>query len=556
MLASPPSIHLRVPRLQLMNRLGVPTLRQLFRSVLLGFAALLWTTGSISAQPAPLAGLDAYVEQALHDWEIPGLALAVVQGDSLLHARGYGVTRLDGDEEVDEHTLFAIASTTKAMTVAALGILVDEGQLSWDDPVSRHLPGFQVSDPYVTQQLKVRDLLTHRAGVARMDNLWIASPFHRAEILDRARHLPQVQSFREEYGYNNILYIAAGEIVESITGTSWDAFLESRIFQPLEMHRSTTRAAVVEERENVAHSHTRVDGQIQAIPRRDYDAIGGAGAAWSSASELARWVRLHLGQGEFEAESLVSAQRLEEMYTPHTPIPIDSVGARLHPTNHFLSYALGWRVQDLHGTRLVHHSGSINYTRTQITMVPDEGIGIVAMANLSSSNLQLALTHWILDALQDREQQDWSSLYLELLHRNQEQGDQAEEELVASRLPDTGPSLTPEAYVGRYEDDLFGTVTIELQGDAESWREDAGESEGAEGQLSEAHESSPGFVGLVLHYSDEYVADLVHWHQDLFRAEWRRPGAGRTFAHFTLDPQGRLTEVKLDGFATFSRVDP
>lgn len=509
---------------------------------------LLGPASGLVAQPVPLSGLDGYVEEALVEWEVPGLALAVVRGDSVLFARGYGVTRLAGDEAVDEHTLFAIASTTKAFTVAALAMLVDEGRLGWDDPVSEHLPEFEVGEPYVSRELTIRDLLTHRAGVARSDNLWIASPFDRAEILRRARHLPQVESFRKEYGYNNILYIAAGEVVEAVTGSSWDHYLEERIFGPLGMERSTTRAAVVEARENVAHSHTWVDGEVQAIPRRDYDAIGGAGAAWSSVSELARWVRLHLGEGRFEGNTLLSTDRMGEMYTPHTPIAIDSVGARLHPSNHFQAYALGWRVQDLHGRRLVHHSGSINYTRTQITLVPEEGIGIVIMANLSSSNLQLALTHWILDELQDREPHDWSGEYLELFRRSQEEGERSELELVESRLHGVAPSHPPATYTGLFEDDLFGTVRIEM----ENTGEENGGTQSNPGGGSET--ANPG-SGLVLRYSDEYVADLVHWHQDIFRAEWRRPGAGRTFAHFTLDARGRITEVRVDGFATFSRVD-
>jgi CubicO group peptidase (beta-lactamase class C family) len=505
-------------------------------------AALLLATGllqapTLSAQPAPLAGLDAYVEAALADWEVPGLALAVVQGDSVLYARGYGVTRLGGDEAVDPHTLFAIASTTKAFTTASLAMLVDEGKVDWDDPVTRHLPTFALADPYVSRQLTVRDLLTHRAGAARLDNLWIASPFDRGEILRRVRHLPQADGFRERYGYNNLLYIAAGELVAAASGMSWDTFLEERIFGPLGMERSTSRAAVVEARGNAAHSHTSVDGRVQAIPRRDYDAIGGAGAVWSSASDMARWMRLHLNRGTFEGERLLEAARFDELQAPHTSIALDSVAARLHPTNHFLSYALGWRVQDLHGQKLVQHSGSINYTRTQLTLVPAEGLGVVAMANLSSSNLQLALTHWILDALAGREPADWSALYLELSERSRASSETQEEELEAARLEGVGPSLPLDGYAGRYADDLFGEVHLSV--------EDATEPDETGG--------SPSGATLVLRYSDEYVADLEPWHQDLFRATWRRPGAGRTFVRFTLDPRGRVTSATVDGFATFQR---
>jgi len=459
-------------------------------------------------------------------WGVPGLALVVVRGDSVLYARGYGLTRVGEAEEVDIHTNFAIASTSKAFTTAALAMLVDEERLEWDDLVTRHLPGFAVEDPYVSRELTVRDLVTHRVGTARLDNLWIASPFNREQILDRLRHLPQVESFRLRYGYNNLLYIAAGEVVGEVARSTWDEFLDARIFGPLGMERSTSRTAAVEAGGNVAHSHTWVGGRVQAIPRRNYDAIGGAGAVWSNAHDLARWMRMHLNRGTLEGVRVLEEDRFQELQEPHTVIPLDTVAARLHPTNHFYAYALGWRVQDLHGRKLVHHSGSINYTRTQITLVPDEGIGIAIMANLSSSNVQLALTHWILDALQGRQPADWSALYFELYERSQERSARAARELEAARLEGVGPSLPQEAYAGLYDDALFGQIGI-------------------------AHEDG----GLVLRYSPEYVADLEPWHQDQFRANWRRPGAGRTFVRFTLDTRGRITGAEVDGFGEFSRVE-
>ncbi|CAN5809571.1 serine hydrolase [soil metagenome] len=514
-----------------------------FLGILLATVAIaLAAPSTASAQPGALAGLDAWVERAMVEWEVPGFALAVVRGDSVLYARGYGVTRLGGSEAVDEHTIFAIASTTKAFTTAALAALVDDGTLDWDDPVSRHLPGFELADPYVSRELTVRDLLTHRVGAARLDNLWIASPFDRAEILRRARHLPQSEGFRLEYGYNNILYIAAGEVAGAAAGMSWDDFLERRFFGPLGMERSTTRAAEVERRGNAAHSHTRIDGEVHAIPRRDYDAIGGAGAVWSSAHDMAQWIRFHLARGEFGGVQLMESARFDEMYTPHTVMAIDTASARLHPTNHFAAYALGWRVQDLHGRKVVHHSGSINYTRTHLTMVPaqpgpggagdsvpEAPLGIVAMGNLSTSNLQLAVSHWILDALQGRDPQDWSAAYLELAERSAAASERSAAQLEAARLEGVGPSLPLAEYTGRYDDALFGEMRISR------------ENEGPD-------------AGLVLHYSTEYVADLEPWHQDIFRATWRRPGAGQTFVRFTLDTRGRVTEAAVDGFAGFARV--
>lgn len=487
--------------------------------------ALLLLPALLHAQPTPLDGLDAYVRSAMGDWEVPGIALAVVRGDSVLFARGYGVADLSTGAPVDENTLFAIASTSKAFTVAALGMLADADELDWDDPVTRHLPGFRLGDPWVTAHLTVRDLLTHRAGVAREDNLWIAAPFDRGEILRRARHLDQVAEFRARYGYNNIMFIAAGEVVGAVSGMPWEEFVARRIFGPLGMERSTARADEVETRGNVAASHTRVEGQVRAVPRRDYDNIGGAGAVFSSAGDMARWLRLHLGGGVFEGRRLLEAATLEEMYTPHNPLRSDSVARRMFPDTKFRAYGLGWNVQDYHGRRLVHHSGSINYTRTHVAFMPEEGIGFVAMANLSSSNLQLALMYRVMDALLGVEPTDWNAEYLELARRGNERSERSRRELAEARLPETQPSMPLDRYAGTYENDLYGTVRLALEGGK-----------------------------LVLDYAPQYVADLEHWHHDVFRAVWRRPGAGTSFVSFSLDERARITALDLEDFGGFRRA--
>lgn len=477
------------------------------------------------AQPAPLRGLDAYVEQAMKAWEVPGLALAVVRGDSVIYARGYGVIEVGKDQRVDEHTLFAIASTSKAFTSAALGLLVDEGKLEWDDRVTKHLPGFQLADPWITANLTVRDLLTHRAGVARQDNIWIAAPFDRDEILHRARHLEQVSPFRAHYGYNNIMFIAAGEVAGAASGLGWDELVTRRIFAPLGMTRSTTRTAVAESRGNIAVSHTRVDGKVTAVGRRNYDNIGGAGGVFSSARDMAQWLRLHLGNGRFAGDSILSQAAMAEMRQPHNPLRVDSVARRLFPDTKFRAYALGWNVQDFRGHTLVHHSGSINYTRTHVGYVPEAGIGFVAMANLSTSDLQLALMYRVLDALLGAPATDWSAEYLALAQRGNERSARAARELEEARLPGTTPSVEAGRYTGTFTDALYGDVRVRTEGDR-----------------------------LVLDYAPDYVGDLEHWHHDTFRVVWRRAGFGRGFVTFSLDERARITGLALDGFGSFRRT--
>lgn len=492
--------------------------------VLLGLSVLL-AASSLRAQPAPLRGLDAYVEAAMKAWEVPGLALAVVRGDSVIYARGYGVIEAGKDQRVDENTVFAIASTSKAFTSAALGLLVDEGKLSWDDPVTKHLPGFQLADPWITANLTVRDLLTHRAGVARQDNVWIAAPFDREEILRRARHLEQVSPFRAHYGYNNIMFITAGELAGKVSGLGWDELLAQRLFAPLGMSRSTTRTAVAESRGNIATSHTRVDGTVTPVGRRNYDNIGGAGAIFSSARDMAQWLRLHLGNGAYAGNRLVTEAVMAEMRHPQNPLRTDSVARRLFPDTKFRAYGLGWNVQDYRGRTLVHHSGSINYTRTHVGYVPEAGIGFVAMANLSSSDLQMALMYRVLDALLGAPATDWSGEYLALAQRGNARSAQSAREVEEARLAGTSPSVEPGRYAGTFTNALYGDLRV---------REEGGK--------------------LILDYAPDYVGDLEHWHHDTFRVVWRRAGFGRGFVTFSLDQRARITGLDLDGFGTFRRA--
>jgi CubicO group peptidase (beta-lactamase class C family) len=489
--------------------------------------ALVWLVTALpaAAQPGPLRGLDGYVEAAMRAWEVPGLALAVVRGDSVLLARGYGVREWGSSDGVDEQTLFAIASTTKAMTVAALGMLVDQGRLAWDDAVVDHLPAFQLADPYAARAVTVRDLLSHRSGLARSDNLWIAAPFGREEILRRARALP-VTDFRGGYSYNNIAYIAAGELVTAVSGMSWDDFLEQRLFLPLGMTRTTSRAARVDAMPNVAVAHTRPEGELVVMARRNYDNIGGAGAVWSSARDMAQWLRLQLGKGSLDGAVLLEPGTLREMHTPQVVLRGDSVAERMFPGTLFRGYGLGWNVQDYHGRRLVQHTGSINYTRTQVGLLPDQGIGVVVMSNLSTSTLPTALMYRVLDALLGLPPQEWSAAYLEVARRGEEAAARQRAATDAGRLAGTQPSLAPEAYAGRYRNAVYGDVVIEVTGGA-----------------------------LVLRYAPEYVADLEHWHHDTFRGHWRQRGFGQAFASFSLDARGRASRLELEGFGGFERVE-
>lgn len=500
--------------------------RVLFARVVAVLLLVLGTAASaLQAQQTPdFTELDRYIEDARRAWGVPGLSIAVVHRDSVVFARGYGERVAGSGAAVDEHTLFAIASTSKAFTAAALGILVDEGKVRWNDPVRRHLPDFELKDPYVTREVTIRDLLTHRVGVDRQDNTWIAGPFDRGELVRRTRHLEQVRGFREGYRYNNLMYVVAGEVAAAAAGMSWDDFVRTRIFEPLGMTRTTSLIAEVETRDNVSGSHTRSGGEIIVMDRRDYDALGPAGSIFSSAWEMAQWIRMHLRDGLYGTNRILKSSTVEEMHSPQVVIPMSASERRLFPRRHLNAYALGWRIRDYEGRKVVEHTGSVNATRTQVGMIPSEGIGVVVMANLSSSALQTALMYRVFDLFLGVRPTDWSEKYLEEQRRSAALSASRAERTKASRAEGTTPSLSLEEYAGTYADSLYGEVVVEVEGD-----------------------------GLVLRYSPLYTAELEHWHHDTFRARWRRRGVASPFVTFGLDAQGRVRTLDLQGFTTFRR---
>ena len=262
--------------------------------------ALLWLAAP-SVPQAPPADLDAWVQRAMTVFEVPGISLAVVKDGRVVVARGYGVRRLGAPEPVDSRTLFGIASNTKVFTATALGILVDEGKVRWDAPVIDYLPWFQMSDPYVTREMTVRDLLVHRSGLGlgAGDLLWWpASTYNRKEVAQRLRYLPLATSFRSAYAYDNVLYLVAGEVIEAVSGMSWEDFVQSRILAKVGMTTSNVRHSDATKAGNVATPHAPVDGKVRPIAPFDSDNTNPAGGINSNAEDMAKWLLVQLAEGQ------------------------------------------------------------------------------------------------------------------------------------------------------------------------------------------------------------------------------------------------------------------
>jgi CubicO group peptidase (beta-lactamase class C family) len=495
---------------------------------ILAHAALLCALAAPAAGQTsdPLAGMDEYVAAAVRQWRIPGLAMAIVKDDSVVYQRGFGVTRLGGGAPVDANTLFAGASTTKAFTTMALGMLVDEGRVRWDDPVAKHLPGFQLADPHTTRELTVRDLVTHRSGLASADELWYASDATTADIVRTLRFQAPASSLRSRYAYNNNAYAVAGEVIRASSGIPWDEFVRRRILAPLGMASTLTGLGGLEERPNHAKPHLEVDGAIRPIAHRSLESIGAAGSMNSSVADMARWLRFQLDSGRVGGRRLVSDSVIRETWAPQTIIPVASryPAARLSRPN-FTAYGLGWFLQDHRGRKVAMHTGSIDGMSALVALVPDERLGLVVFANLDHAELRHALMYRVIDAYTGAPPRDWSADLHRLYAALDEDARASERRRDSARVAGTRPSLALAAYAGSYADSLQGEVQVRAEGSR-----------------------------LAVRWGSGRAGPMEHWHFDTFRARWEDLALGTSLVTFVLDAAGRPRALVLEGVGEFRRV--
>jgi CubicO group peptidase (beta-lactamase class C family) len=490
--------------------------------VLLLFVSLCTGLFSTQAQRLPLKGFDTYVRKALKDWGCPGLAIAIVKNDSVVFAKGYGVRQIGNPASVDEKTIFGIASCSKAFTAASIAMLVDEKKLRWDDPATRYLDGFQLYDPFVTRELTVRDLLSHRSGLPAFggDLIWWGSTYSRDETLRRIRFVKPATSFRSRYAYQNIMFIAAGQVVSVVAGKPWEEFVKERIFVPLRMQSSTTSVKALEGVEDKATPHMRVDGKTRAIDWRNLDNGAPAAGINSNVLDMAHWIRLQLGHGIFEGKRIFSTAVSEEMWSPQTIIPSSTPEPPLPSflKGHFNAYGLGWSLGEYRGRFFVRHYGEDDGMSSVVGLLPEENLGVVILTNLHVTTLHTALLYRILDAYLKARPEDWCALYLNV--RTNEESKAAAEAASAenTRARNSQPSLPLSGYAGKYSNTTYGEATVVEEG---------------------------GKLVVRLSASPTYIGDLEHWQYDTFLSRWRDPVAEKTFISFTLNAAGEVDEMKL-----------
>ncbi len=334
-----------------------------------------------------IAKLDGEIEAARTQWQVPGLAVAIVKDDQLLLAKGYGVKRLGTEGAVDSDTLFAIASNSKAFTAAGLAILVDEGKLNWDDPVTKYLPYFRLKDP-LASDMRVRDLLCHRSGLGTFsgDLLWWGTPYTPKEVLERAVHLEPAAPFRAEYGYSNLMFLAAGEVIEAASGHKWSEFIHERILKPAGMTRTITSVRDLVAQENYATPHKTLLDSSKPIAWMNWDTMAAAGGIISSADDMSLWLRAQLRGGGLPAgKRMFSEKAGHEMFQAQMAMKLPARPSARFPSTHFRAYGLGWALSDYKGVKVVGHGGGYDGMYSQVVMVPEQKLGIVVLTNSMTS---------------------------------------------------------------------------------------------------------------------------------------------------------------------------
>lgn len=484
------------------------------------------------AQALDPAQLSAWVEQVRERFEVPGVAVAVVKDGRVVFEGGWGVRELGKPAPVDAHTQFAIASNTKAFTAAALAVLVDEGRLAWDDRVVEHLPWFRMSDPHVTANITVRDLLTHRSGLGLGAGdllFWPGSTYDTGEVVRRLAQVPLKTGFRERYAYDNILYAAATLVIEQASGQPYAQFLQERFLAPLGMDATRANADALRADDQPATGHAKADfTTLRATFPLTWHNASGAGGLYSSVHDMSRWMAAQLAAGRYtdaqgREQQLFSPGRQKEMWALQSPLDISEPAVpELAPARpDYLGYGLGWFVSSFRGQRLVWHSGGWPGQVSRVTLVPELDLGVVVLTNQESGAAFNAITMHVLDAyLAPPEKTDWIAAYAAAAERSKQRAAQAWEKRVHARNARSRPSLPLASYAGTYRDKWYGDVEVSFEG----------------GRLGMRFGASPLLTGR-----------MEHWQHDTFLVKWdERTLNGDAFVTFSLDPDGVVREARME----------
>lgn len=485
--------------------------------LMLSFSATL-----LAAQSMP-RDFDAYVDRVMKTFNVPGVAVAVVKDGKVVLAKGYGVKRTGEAGTVDERTNFSIASNTKAFIGTSLGMLVDDGKLSWNDRVVDILPWFQMSDPYVTREMRIIDLLTHRSGLGLGAGdllIWPTNTYTQKEVVRRFRHVPLAASFRSTYAYDNILYLIAGEVIEAVSGQTWDEFVRTRIFRTLGMDASALTFTEAVRMGTNATPHAEIAGTVRPVAASDSDKTNPAATINTNARDITAWMMCQLDSGRLsDGSRLFSASVARQLWSVVTPLSVPKMPPELAPYQaNFAGYGGGFNLRDYRGKKLVWHTGGLSGFVSLVALIPEERLGVAVFTNQEVGQAFYAIGWRALDHFLGAKY-DWLTAYRTVKARADSANAAAEKKTAASRDSLSTPSLPLERYAGRYTDRWYGDITIEVR----------------DGQLFLQMVPTPSLGGFLEHY--QYDTFIARWSDPEMRAD--------AFVTFSLTPEGKVEQAKM-----------
>lgn len=436
--------------------------------------------------------LPEYVQARMEQFDVPGLALAVVHRNHVLFSQGFGARRLGSPGTVTDNTVFPIASTSKAFTTTAVGILVDEGKLDWDRPVRQYYPELELYDPVASQLLTLRDMACHRSGLPRHDVVWYQSPYSQEELIRRLRYLEPSTSFREKWQYQNLMYMTIGHVISRACGQPWTHFIQERIFEPLDMAATGFSIPEAGTHGDYAFPHAHPEGQVAECPFYREREPSADGSIVTNVRDMSRWLMLNLNGGRHHGHQVISQEQVKNLQTPHMVVPDDD--AALAAGIPFSTYGLAWSVDPYRGQRLIHHDGAIDGFRATVALLPDHDLGIVVLANSDHGwYANMAIRNDIIDAAAGLSAMDWGACMQQQYEQDEDTARVAQNHHQENRVPNTQPSHPLEDYVGKYEHPGYGIIEVKA----------------ASGQLAITHHA--------------FTLQASHYHYDMFDAP---PAAG------------------------------
>lgn len=474
----------------------------------------------ISAQ-VDVKAIDKYIEKARKDWNVPGMAVAIVKDGQVVLSKGYGVKEIGGKDKVDDKTQFAIASNSKAFVASAISRLVEEGKLSWDDKVREYLPYFGLyDDEYVSSNATIEDLLCHRLGLGTFsgDVIWYKSEKEPEDFIKHAAFVPEEFEFRNGYGYSNLMFITAGEIISKVTGEPWENYATESFFKPLGMSNTTLSINTISDNIATPHKPTLENGTVP-IEWVSWDKVSAAGGVISCANDMAQWMMMNLNGGEWKGQQLINKEQQNRLWTPNNNYYLSERSKESIPGRHFAGYGLGWGLQDYHGTMMVSHGGGYDGMYSRVMMIPDLKLGVVVLTN-TMEGISTPLTYYIANQYLKKDMRDWSGEYLERARSNNGHKDQVEER-IKNRVQGTVPALAVGQITGTYYDPMYGEISVSQEDD----------------KLRLSFEKAP-LLG----------ASLEHWHYDVYEIKWDREHAWFDFGtiSFETDNNQNVEGIEFD----------